>query len=71
MIQIVETMVNPFDNEYQGLVHLASGSVATESVTSDMKTMLEKGECAAVEFMESNIVGEEPDIYTKKKKTQL
>jgi hypothetical protein len=36
-----------------------------------MKTMLEKGECAAVEFMESNIVGEEPDIYTKIKKTQL
>ena len=71
MIQIVETMINPFDNEYQGLVHLASRSVATESVTSDMKTMLEKGECAAVEFMESNIVGEEPDIYTKIKKTQL
>ena len=71
MIQIVETMINPFDNEYQGLVHLASGSVATESVTSDMKTILEKGECAAVEFMESNIVGEEPDIYTKIKKTQL
>ena len=64
-------MINPFDNEYQGLVHLASGSVATVSVTSDMKTMLEKGECAAVEFMESNIVGEEPDIYTKIKKTQL
>ncbi|CAB3981119.1 Hypothetical predicted protein [Paramuricea clavata] len=71
VIQTVQTMINPFDNEYQGLVHLASGSVATVSVTSGMKTMLEKGECAAVEFMESNIVGEEPDIYTKIKKTQL
>jgi hypothetical protein len=71
VMQTVQTMVNPFDNDYQELVHLASGAVATSSVTSDMKTMLEKGECAAVEFMEANILGENPNIYSKIKKTQL
>ncbi len=71
VMQTVQTMINPFDNDYQELVHLASGAVATSSVTSDMKTMLEKGECAAVEFMEANILGEKPNIYSKIKKTQL
>ena len=71
IIQTVETMINAFDNHSQGLVHLASGTVASPSVRSDMKTMHEKGEQAAVEFMKSNIVGEEPDIYTSIRKTKL
>ena len=71
VIQTVQAMINPFDNDYQGLVHLSSGAVATSTVTDDMKTMLERGESAAVEFMQSNIIGEEPNIYTTIKKTRL
>ena len=71
VIQTVQAMINPFDNDYQGLVHLSSGAVATSTVTDDMTTMLERGESAAVEFMQSNIIGEEPNIYTTIKKTRL
>ena len=41
VIQTVQAMINPFDNDYKGLVHLSSGAVATSTVTDDMKTMLE------------------------------
>lgn len=71
VIQTIETMINPFDNDYQGLVHLASGAVATSTVTDDMKTMLIRGESAAVDFMKTNIVGEESNIYMTIKKTGL
>jgi hypothetical protein len=64
-------MVNPFENDHQGLVHLSSGVVATTAVESDMKNMFEKGDIAAVKFMRSNILSPEPDIYTPIKKTKL
>lgn len=71
VIQPIETMINPFDNDYQGLVHLASGAVATSTVTDDMKTMLIRDESTAVDFMKMNIVGEEYNIYMTIKKTGL
>ena len=64
-------MINPFENDQEELVHLASGTVAPSTVAQDMKSMLQKGETAAVEFMEKNIVGTEPNIYSTLKKTKL
>ena len=64
-------VVNPFDNEYKDLVHLASGTVASSAVSHDMKTMLEKGKNASINFMKTNIIGEARNIYSTIKKTNL
>jgi hypothetical protein len=50
---------------------LASGTIAPAAVAEDMKTMLQKGETAAVEFMKTHIIGSEPNIYSTLKKTKL
>ncbi|XP_028411727.1 uncharacterized protein LOC114534480 [Dendronephthya gigantea] len=71
VIKTVESMINPFDNDKDELVHLASGSVATAAIAEDMKRMLEKGKFAADDFMKSKIVGEMPNIYESIKKTKL
>ena len=69
VMELMETIINPFDNEYQALVNVCNGSVAPPEVSSDMRTMLERGEAAALSFMESNVLSAEPDIYTTIKKT--
>jgi hypothetical protein len=60
----IKSMINPFVNEHDELVHLASGTIAPPAVAEDMKTMLQKGETAAVEFMKTHIIGSEPNIYS-------
>ncbi len=64
-------MVNPFSHNDEALIHLSSGVVATAKIKSDMKSMYEKGESAAVEFMENQILCDKPDIYNPIKKTNL
>ena len=71
VMELMETIINPFDNEYQALVNVCNGSVAPPEVSSDMRTMLERGEAAALSFMESNVLSAEPDIYTTIKKNNL
>jgi hypothetical protein len=70
-MELVNTTINPFDNDYESLVHLTSGSVATDDVESDMNNMYERGEAAAVKYMEKNILSEKPDIYAPLKKMNL
>ena len=43
VMELVDTMINPFDNEYQSLVHLSNGTVAPIGITTDMQ---DKGEAA-------------------------
>eukprot|EP00794_Sanderia_malayensis_P020801 gene20801-22841_t len=64
-------MINPFEFSGDVLVHLSSGAVANTDTTSDMKNMLAKGESAAMSFMKLQIVGDNPDIYTKIKRMEL
>ena len=71
VMELVNTMINPFDNEYPSLVHLCNGSVASDDVESDMKNMYQRGEAAAVSYIETNILSENPDIYTPIKKMNL
>ena len=67
----IESMINAFMNEHGELVHLASGTIAPPEVAEDMKTMLQKGETAAVEFMKTHIIGAERNIHSTLKKTKL
>ena len=71
VMELMETIINPFDNEYQALVIMCNGSIAPSEVSSDITTMLERNEAAALSFMESNVLSAEPDIYTSIKKTNL
>jgi hypothetical protein len=43
VMELVNSMINPFDNEYPSLVHLCNGSVASDDVESDTKNMYERG----------------------------
>ena len=67
----IESMINPFMNEHGELVHLSSGTIAPSEVAEDMKTMLQKGETAAVEFMKTHIIGAERNMHSTLKKTKL
>ena len=51
VIHTFDGFVNPFQNDYTKLVHLASGKVATNAVALDMANMFERGEKAALDFM--------------------
>ena len=64
VVKTVKLMVYPFENEQADLVHLASGTVPTPAVADDMKTMLEKGKSASISFMKTNIIREDPNIYS-------
>ena len=71
VIKTIESFINPFENDHEGLVHLASGTVATSAVAKDMKTMEQRGEAAAVEFIKTRIAGKEMNLYSTLKKTKL
>ena len=64
-------MINPFDNEYESLVHIASGAVAPPIVQEDMNKMLVHGEQAVLKFMTENLLGDAPNIYTNIKKSNI
>ena len=63
VMELVNMTINLFDNDYESLVHLTGGSVASDDVESDMNKMYEQGEAAAVRYMIKNIRSEKPDIY--------
>ena len=64
-------MVNPFENNHENLVNLSSGAVASPAIEDDMSKMLEKGKAASANFLETHVIGEEPNIYSTIKKTNL
>lgn len=43
IMELLNNTINPFDNEYNCLVHLTNGSIAPTKVDSDMKNMYQKG----------------------------
>ena len=70
-INVIKSMVNPFENNHENLVHISSGAVASPAIEDDMNKMLEKGKAASASFLETHIIGEEPNIYSTIKKTNL
>ena len=69
VINTVESMINPFDSDQHELVQLVT--VATPAIAYDMKTMQKKGKSATVKFMETHIIGQEPNIYCTIPKSKL
>ena len=71
LFHTINTFVNPFQNDHTELVHLASGKVATNAVALDMTNMFKRGEKAALDFMNTNILCTKCDIYAAIRKTNL
>ena len=71
VINVIKSIVNPFENNHENLVHISSGAVASPAIEDDMTKMLEKGKAASASFLETHIIGEEPNIYSTIKKTNL
>ena len=71
VMNVIKSMVNPFENNHEKLVHISSGAVCSPAIEEDMKKMLEKGEAASASFLETHVIGEEPNIYSTIKKTNL
>lgn len=71
IINTIDTMVNPFDEERKELLQLASGVVATEQTSKDMHSLWVTGKRKAEEFVNSKILTEEPDIFSPIKTTKL
>ena len=71
LFHTIDTFVNPFQNDHTELVHLASGKVATNAVALDMTNMFERGEKAALDFMNTNVLCTKCDIYAAIRKTNL
>lgn len=44
LIQTMDSMINPFDSQMDGLVSLSSGMLATDDVQRDLLTAYEQGE---------------------------
>jgi len=71
IMSTIENMVNPFDNDFEKLVHIVSGLEASNDVEEAAKTMWEAGEKEFTSYVLENIFSETPDIYKTMKKTNL
>lgn len=69
--ETVKAMVNPFAFEGKQLVNIASGVVANREVAEDLSNMCEKGEAKASEFIKSNVLVDNPDLYERIKKSNI
>lgn len=64
-------MVNPFDNDFERLVHIVSGLEASIELEEASKTMWKTGEAKFTTYVLENILSENPDIYKRMTKTKL
>ena len=66
VVNAISSMVNPFENDNEDLMHIANGLVAFCALADDMKNMLENSKIASINLMKTNIIGKELKIYNKK-----
>lgn len=65
------SMMNPFDNDFEKLVHIVSGLEASNKVEEATKTVWETGEAEFTSYVLENILSDTPDICKTMKKTKL
>lgn len=71
IVETIESMVNPFEEGYEQLLHIASGAVASSEVTSDYLEAHESGDMAFITNCKERLQGE-GDMFAvlKKQKTK-
>ena len=71
VITTVSTMLNPFDTERNSLISLASGFVVDDNVADSFLEAEQSGENQFLDFVQNNLISEEPDIFQPIKKNKL
>jgi hypothetical protein len=71
VIHTIESMANPFDVEQTSLIHLASGSIASDAVQQDLLGARSFGEDCFTSFVNKNILSDSPDLFATIKKAKL
>ena len=71
IMDTITNMINPFDNEFEKLVHIVSGVEASNEIQEASKTMLETGESSFNAYVLGNLLSESPDVDKKMTKTKL
>lgn len=72
--KIVETtngMINPFEYEEEELLHIISGTVATEEVEKDLQSAYDRGETAFIALCNERLQTRKVDLLTSMKKLKL
>ena len=72
--KIVETtngMINPFEYEEEELLHIASGTVATEEVEKDLQSAYDRGEAAFIALCKERLQAWKVDLLTSIEKLKL
>ncbi len=64
-------MINPFETEREELVALASGVMVENQVADTLLNAEVLGEQQFVEFSKSNLLSDDPDIFTKLKRNKI
>ena len=64
-------MINPFETEHEELLSLASGIMVENEVADALINAEVLGEQQFVEFSKSNLLSDDPDIFTKLKRNKI
>lgn len=59
VISVVESIINPFEDIQDQLVHIASGCVASKDVTEAYTSAWEKGDAAFITYSKDHLQGSE------------
>ena len=70
VVEVITNMTNPFEVEGD-MVNIASGKVATPSVSNDMISAKDIGERKCKTFMSEQLLTSEPDLFATLKATKL
>lgn len=71
VIEIVTNMANPFDVQDDGMINIASGTLATDDVCKDMLAAKQVGESKCKKFINESLLADECDIFSTIPSTKL
>ena len=64
-------MANPFTTETPDMINIASGEIATPEIQCDLSSAKQKGKDKFSQFVESKLLTQEPDVFSKISQTKL
>uniref|UniRef100_UPI00358DF722 uncharacterized protein n=1 Tax=Myxine glutinosa TaxID=7769 RepID=UPI00358DF722 len=71
IIEMTNSMINPFEYDGEDLVHVTSGVVATREVQEDLNTAYERGETEFTTLCKERLQTETVDLFGSMKKLKL
>lgn len=71
VMTIIGSMINPFETDQEELLALASGVMVDNNVADTLLSAEKLGEQQFVEFASTQLLGENPDVFTKLKRNNI